>query len=153
MRKVFLAFPDNEAAVRQEIENLSEQMQVVTPSVEFWLNPHAKYDPNSVTIYIPSVEACVSFDPTVMGDPHRYWGLLMHEYAHHLDHVWNNGDDHNPKHSAILIGLNLYLGLPLADVEMYELGYKPGWWKKGSRVAGISILSDFRVTTFKERIK
>jgi hypothetical protein len=151
MRKVYATRPSEEV-VRRELDRLSKQLSVVTPTLIFWSHGNAQCDYDTNTIKLPSPAWTDEFDP--MCTPACYWGAaVLHEFAHYLDHVWNDGDGHSAEMYAIQTGLILHEDLPLDEFYFQENKYKPRSFFLGRKMAGTAILADFKAASFREAIR
>jgi hypothetical protein len=145
MRKLYATIPDRNDKVRSALANLSVQLGVKPPTVTFWLNANAKYEPDDRSIWLPDVAHTEYIDPLCTGP--CYWSaVVMHEFAHYLADEWTGESGHTPEMFAIQTALVLLLDLPLAEFEKHECNYKPLAFKRGRKMAGVSILADIKET-------
>ena len=143
MKKVYQSLPESNAVVEKELRRLSARLGVETPTIKFWKSGLAKYEPDENTIYIHDTTWAQYVDPDCSGV--CFWGgVVLHEFAHYLDHIWNDQIGHTPEMYAILIGLNMAEGLDLETLFHHEKTYRPGSLSKGSRLAGPAILSQYK---------
>lgn len=143
---IYRRFPVNEREVEKHLGRLSRGLQVSPPKVAGWWSANAQYDPETQTLKIPSNKFCEKYDPDIVGDYNRYWGLVLHEYAHYLEHVWLDEVGHSPAMYAIALGLAMREGIPLDDFVHYENSYLPGALKRGMKAAGDAILTKYKGT-------
>ena len=99
------------------------------------------YDGNQ-TIYLPSQESVEYYDPYC--EPVYYWGIVIHEFAHYLEHIYNYQEGgHTGIMYSILIGLALSLNYPLDVLWRYENAYKPRSFQRGRLLSGALIMREY----------
>lgn len=142
MKKVYASVPD-ERTLRREVARIARELSVPQPNLVLWSRGDGRYDFASHTIYLPAKEWQEEYDPFCTGT--GYWNLVLHEFAHHLDEVWCDGEGHSPEMYALYYGLVLREGLPFTEETLgTEVKYKPRSSRQGARLAGTSILADFK---------
>ena len=142
MKKLYETMPRSNEVVENLLWEWSVRLGVDPPKVRFWATGRAKYDSADQTIYIHDVTWAEYVDPDCTGP--CFWGVILHEFAHYLDHQWNNQVGHTPEMYAILTGLTLHEDLPLAAYEKHEKEYKPLSLKQGKKAAGAAILANYK---------
>jgi hypothetical protein len=131
--------PSSNEVVSKEVLRLSRRLGVEPPNVIFWQSGKAKYDHETKTIYLHDPAWAAMVDPACSGP--CYWGgIVMHELAHYLNHIWNLGTGHSVDMYAIHMGLVLWNDMPLAESERHECNYRPLSYKRGKIEAGVLIL-------------
>lgn len=143
MRSIYKRLPVEDQEVKRELRRLSRELGVPEPGLVMWHRGDGKYEHDEQTIYLPCVDWIKTYDPHAVGMD--YWLTTIHELAHHIGHVKYEGNDcwqHSSEFYSILIGLALYLDLPLDVFYHDENGYLPGWFRKGRRLAGKKLLGD-----------
>lgn len=141
MRNVYRSVP-SEKVLRKELARLSKDLGVVVPAVNAWSRGDGRYDYETLTLNIPNQEWQERYHPDCPAS--TYWGVVLHEYAHHLDHLWCNGSGHTPEMYALLTALILREDLPMDAYFQDEERYKPQSFHRGRRIAGTAILADFK---------
>ncbi len=137
MKRIYYKIPTTRV-LEGHVARLSKEMGVKPPKINLWSQGDGRYDPIGETLNIPAQEWSAYYQPDI--NSQTWWGVVLHEFAHHLNSVWNGEGGHGSSFYSILTGLVFREGLSLRYTLADEEWIYPQASRKGWKATGASLL-------------